>query len=178
MRVFGLAVAGMVALSTPMTGHAAPSGSSMKQVVPAPGSVQVWGGCAWDWHPVLGHWSRCKVDGFHPTACLIMAGGVPMVAGIMPMVGQAATVPRMTGVRFGIPAEAGEAPPVAGVIHNQSPTGLARCYLGQGLSFDVSSRDQEKIPEARRRIALAVCGVLCMRLRLAAICFARGALRL
>jgi hypothetical protein len=76
------------------------------------------------------------------------------------------------------PYRAGEAPPVAGVIHNQSPTGLARCYLGQGLFFDVSSRDQEKIPEARRRIALAVSGVLCMRLRLAAICFARGALRL
>jgi hypothetical protein len=101
-----------------------------------------------------------------------------MGAGIMPMVGQAGTVPRMTGARFGIPTEAGEAPPVAGVIHNQSPTGLARCYLGQGLFFDVSSRDQEKIPEARRRIALAVSGVLYMRLRLAAICFARGALRL
>jgi hypothetical protein len=34
MRVFGLAVAGMLALTTPM-----------KQVVPAPGNVQVWGGC-------------------------------------------------------------------------------------------------------------------------------------
>ena len=89
----------------------------------------------------------------------------------MPTVGQAATVPRMTGARFGIPTEAGEAPPVVGVIHNQSPPGLSRCYLGQGRFFDVGSRDQEKIPETRR-------GVLCMRLRLAAICFERGALRL
>ena len=53
-----------------------------------------------------------------------MAGGLPMVAGIMPMVGEAATVPRMTGARSGIPTEAGEAPPVVGVIHNQSQTGL------------------------------------------------------
>jgi hypothetical protein len=68
-------------------------------------------------------------------------------------------------------------PPVAGVIHNQSPTGLTHCYLGQGLFFDVSSREQEKIPETSRRIALAVSGVLCMRLRLAAFCFARVALR-
>ena len=111
------------------------------------------------------------VDGFHPTARLIMAGGLPMVARIMPAVGQAATVPRVTGARFGIPTEAGEAPPVVGVIHNQSPPGLSRCYLGQGLFFDVGSRDQEKIPETRR-------GVLCMRLRLASICFERGALRL
>ena len=64
------------------------------------------------------------VDGFHPTARLIMAGGLPMVARIMPTVGQAATVPRMTGARFGIPTEAGEAPRVAGVIHSQSQTGL------------------------------------------------------
>ena len=101
-----------------------------------------------------------------------------MVAGIMPMVGQAATVPTMTGALFGIPTEAGGVPPVAGVIHNQSPTGLARCYLGQGLFFEVGSRDGEKILETRRRIALAVSGVLCMRSRLAAIYFARVALRL
>jgi len=96
----------------------------------------------------------------------------------MPMVGQAATVPRMTGARFGIPTEAGEAPPVVGVIHNQSLPGLSRCYLGQGLFFDAGSRDQEKIPETRPWIVLAASGVLCMRLRLAAICFERGALRL
>jgi len=58
MRVFGLAVAGMLALSTPMMGNAAPLGSSMKQAVPASGIVPVWGGCGWGWHPVLGHWSR------------------------------------------------------------------------------------------------------------------------
>ena len=101
-----------------------------------------------------------------------------MVARIMPTVGQAATVPRMTGARFGIPTEAGEAPPVVGVIHNQSPPGLSRCYLGQGRFFDVGSRDQEKIPETRRWIVLAASGVLCMRLRVSAICFARRVLRL
>ena len=46
----------------------------------------------------------------------------------MPTVGQAATVPRMTGARFGIPTEAGEAPPVVGVIHSQSQTGLTTSY--------------------------------------------------
>ena len=53
-----------------------------------------------------------------------MAGGVPMVAGIMPMVGEAATVPRMTGSRSGTPTEAGEARRMAGVIHSQRQTGL------------------------------------------------------
>ena len=67
---------------------------------------------------------------------------------------------------------------MVGVIHNESPPGLSRCYLGQGLFFDVGSRNQEKIPEIRRWIVLAASGVLCMRLRLAAICFERGALRL
>ncbi len=68
MRVFGLAVAGMLALTTPMTGHAAPLGSSMKQLVPALGNVQVWGGCGWGWHPVPGHWSRWR-GGWVPPPC-------------------------------------------------------------------------------------------------------------
>ena len=58
-----------------------------------------------------------------------MAGGVPMVAGIMPIVGEGTTVPRMTGARSGIPTEAGEAPRGAGVIHSQSQTGLTPSYL-------------------------------------------------
>jgi len=44
MRVIWLAVAGTLALTTPMTGHAAPLASSMKQVVIAPGVVKVRGG--------------------------------------------------------------------------------------------------------------------------------------
>jgi len=60
MRVLGLAAAGMLALTPPMTGHAAPLGSSMKHIVPAPDIVKVWGGCGWGWHPVPGHWSRWR----------------------------------------------------------------------------------------------------------------------
>jgi hypothetical protein len=80
MRVFGLAVAGMVALSTRMTGHAAPLGSSMKQVVPPPGSVQVWGGCGWGWRPVIGHWSRWQ-GGWAPPYVPYYGWWGPFVAG-------------------------------------------------------------------------------------------------
>lgn len=118
-----------------------------------------------------------EVDGFRPTARLIMAGGAPIVAGIMSMVGEAATVPRMTGARSGIPTEAGEALLVVGVIHNHSSTGLARCDLGRGLVFQVCSRDQEKTPETLRRIALAVSGVPCVCLRVSGIRFAPVALQ-
>ena len=41
MRVLGLIVAGMLALAASMAGHAAPSGSSVKQLVPASGTVHV-----------------------------------------------------------------------------------------------------------------------------------------
>jgi len=129
-------------------------------------------------HPVIG--AGGEMDGFHAIArrrTVFMAGGFPMMAGETSMDGEGVTVPTTIGARSRIPTEAGEAPPVVGVIHNQSPPGLSRCYLGQGLFFDVSSREQEKIPETSRRIALAVSGVLCMRLRLAAFCFARVALR-
>ena len=77
----------------------------------------------------------------------------------------------MTGARFGIPTEAGEAPPVAGLIHSQSQATLTPSYLGQGLFFDAGSRDQEKIPETLRRIALAVSDVPRVRLRVSVICF-------
>jgi len=68
MRVFGLAVAGMLALSTPMMGNAAPLGSSMKQAVPASGIVPVWGDCGWGWHPVPGNCSRWR-GGWVPPHC-------------------------------------------------------------------------------------------------------------
>jgi len=44
MRVLGLAVAGMLALIAPITGHAVPLAPSMEQLAPAPGIVPVRGG--------------------------------------------------------------------------------------------------------------------------------------
>ena len=75
-----------------------------------------------------------------------MASGVPMVAGIMPMAGSAATVSRMTGTRSGIPIEAGEDPRVAGVILSQNQTGLTPGYL--------------------RRVGLRVSAICCERVAL------------
>ena len=49
MRALGLIVGGMLALAASIAGHAAQSGSSMKQLVPASGTVHVWGGCNWGW---------------------------------------------------------------------------------------------------------------------------------
>ena len=60
MRLLGLAVAGVFALTVSVAGHAAPLGSSMKQVAPAGSIVQIWGGCGWGWHPVPGHWSLAR----------------------------------------------------------------------------------------------------------------------
>ena len=58
MHVLGLAATEMLALTAPLAGHAAPSGSSMKQLVLVSGIVQVWGeglaaGC-WPLEPVEG----------------------------------------------------------------------------------------------------------------------------
>ena len=68
MRVLGLAVAGTLAVAALSAGHAAPSGSNMKQLVPASDIVPVWGGCGWGWHPVPGHWSRWR-GGWVPPHC-------------------------------------------------------------------------------------------------------------
>ena len=68
MRVLGLVVGGMLTLTAPIGGHAAPSGSSMKQGAPASSIVQAWGGCGWGWHPVPGHWSRWR-GGWVPPHC-------------------------------------------------------------------------------------------------------------
>src|SRR5215471_5982943 len=65
MRVLGLVVAAMLAVTAPIAGRAAPSGSSMKQLIPA---VQVWAGCGWGWHPVPGHWSQWR-GGWVPPHC-------------------------------------------------------------------------------------------------------------
>ena len=68
MRVLGLAAAGMLTLTAPLAGHAAPSGSSMKQLVLVSGMVQVWGECRWGWQPVAGHWSQWR-GGWVPPHC-------------------------------------------------------------------------------------------------------------
>ena len=70
MPILGFAVAGMLALTAPIAARAVPLGSGMEQLrtVPAPGVVQVWGGCGWGWHPVPGHWSRWR-GGWVPPHC-------------------------------------------------------------------------------------------------------------
>jgi len=70
MRVFGLTLAGMLALAIPMASHALPVGSNVG--TPTTGTarsiVQVWGGCGWGWHPVAGHWSQWR-GGWVPPHC-------------------------------------------------------------------------------------------------------------
>jgi hypothetical protein len=53
MRVLGLALAGVLALSAPMMAHAVPLGSSPEpaKTGPAPGVVQVWDSSGSGWHP-------------------------------------------------------------------------------------------------------------------------------
>ena len=105
MRALGLIVGGVLALTVSMAGHAAPSGSSMKQLVPASGTVHVWGGCGWGWHPVPGHWSRWR-GGWVPPHCApnhIMADGVLMALGKAP-------------TEFGVLTAIGEAPTRVGIV--------------------------------------------------------------
>jgi len=70
MRVFGLALAGMLALAIPMAAHALPVGSNVGTPATGtvPGIVQVWGGCGWGWHPVPGHWNQWR-GGWVPPHC-------------------------------------------------------------------------------------------------------------
>ena len=68
MRVFGLALAGVLALNIPMAARALPLGSNLGPAASGtvPGIVQVWGGCGWGWHPVPGHQWR---GGWIPPHC-------------------------------------------------------------------------------------------------------------
>jgi hypothetical protein len=128
-------------------------------------------------HPVIG--AGGEMDGFHPIArrrTVFMAGGFPMMAGETSMDGEGVTVPTTIGARSHIPIGAGEVPPVAGVIRSPNQAGLASGYLGRGLFFDAGSRAPEDIPEAIQRIALAISGVLRVRLQVLVISFARVAL--
>jgi hypothetical protein len=124
--------------------------------------------------PVIG--AGGEEAGFRPIArrgILIMAGGFPLMAGETPMVGEAVTVLTTIGERSHIPIGAGEDPPVAGVIHSQSQTGLTLSYPGRGLFFDLGSRAPQNIPEIIQWDALAVSGVLRVGSRVTIICFAR-----
>ena len=99
MRVLGLAIAGVLALMAPISGHAAPFGSSMKQLVPTRGIVQVWSGCGWGWHPVPGHWNRWR-GGWVPPHC---APNHSMADGVRTALGKAST-------EVGVHTAIGEAP--------------------------------------------------------------------
>ena len=70
MRVFGLTLAGVVVLAAPIAAHAVPLGEKTGPAAtgPAPGIVQVWGGCGRGWHPVPGHWSQWR-GGWVPPHC-------------------------------------------------------------------------------------------------------------
>jgi len=70
MRVFGLTLAGLVALTVPIAAHAVSPGSNLGPVKAgtAPAIIQVWGGCGWGWHPVPGHWSYWR-GGWVPPHC-------------------------------------------------------------------------------------------------------------
>jgi hypothetical protein len=124
--------------------------------------------------PVIG--AGGEEDGFRPIArrgILIMAGGFPLMAGETPMVGEAVTVLTTIGERSHIPIGAGEDPPVAGVIHSQSQTGLTPGYPGRGHFFDLGSRAPQNIPEIIQWDVLTVSGVLRVCLRVTISCFAR-----
>jgi hypothetical protein len=74
MRVLGLALAGVLALSIPMAAHALPLGSG-----PGPAkstaALQVWGGCGRGWHPIPGHWSRWRGEWVPPHCAPNRDGG-------------------------------------------------------------------------------------------------------
>ena len=100
MRALGLIVGGMFALAASIAGHAAPSGSSMKQLVPASGIVHVWGGCGWGWHRCLAIGADGEADGFPRIARLttIIADGTVtardkalMEFGVLTVIGAAPT---------------------------------------------------------------------------------------
>jgi hypothetical protein len=69
MRIHGVVMAGMLALSAPAVAHAIPlANTAPAGTFPATGIIQVWGGCGWGWHPVAGHWSRWR-GGWVPPHC-------------------------------------------------------------------------------------------------------------
>jgi hypothetical protein len=101
MRVLGLALVGVLALTAPIAAHAVPLAGRTEPTAtgPAPGIIQVWGDCGWGWHPVPGHWSQWR-GGWVPPHCapnhngggwggpikeIPIGGGAVMAAGKAPM---------------------------------------------------------------------------------------------
>ena len=70
MRVLGLALAGVLALTAPIAAHAVALGSNLGSIKAgtAPEIVKVSGGCGPGWHPVPGHWSQWR-GGWVPPHC-------------------------------------------------------------------------------------------------------------
>ena len=70
MRIFGLALAGVLALTVPIVARAVPLQEKIVTNTNGQntGTVQVWAGCGWGWHPVPGHWSRWR-GGWVPPHC-------------------------------------------------------------------------------------------------------------
>jgi hypothetical protein len=81
MRVLGVALAGVLAVTVPIAAHAVALGSNLgpAKAGTAPGIVKVWGGCGPGWHPVPGHWSRWRGNGFRRIAHRTTMAGAGVV---------------------------------------------------------------------------------------------------
>jgi hypothetical protein len=102
MRVLGLVLAGGLVATASMSAHAVPLGSDAERLatVAAPGIVQAWDGCGWGWHPVPGHWSQRRGDGFRRivrrtattgAGTLMRVGKAPLKDGVITAAGEART---------------------------------------------------------------------------------------
>lgn len=68
LRIPGMFVAGVLALSAPVAAYAAPLGSNLGPVKAAPATriVKAWGGCGWGWRPVPGYWNPWRGEWIPP----------------------------------------------------------------------------------------------------------------
>src|SRR5215831_8715004 len=55
-------LAGVLASTIPMVGHAVPLGSDIRHLgtMRAPAIIKVWNGCGWGWHLAPSHWSQWR----------------------------------------------------------------------------------------------------------------------
>jgi hypothetical protein len=77
MRVLGLTLASVLALTAPIIAHALPLEGTTRPIAKgaAPEVVQVRGGCGPGWHPVPGHWSRWRGEWVPPRCAPNHYGG-------------------------------------------------------------------------------------------------------
>jgi hypothetical protein len=134
MRVFGLALAGVLALTTPIPAYADQPGPKMRPTGPAPaiaqGPAMVRAGTR---HPVVGSVAGTRTPVIRSNGvgvglarvghrAVIMVCGVRLERGAAPtLYGEAPTFPTaatVTGARYGIPTQNGEGLPGAGVTPN------------------------------------------------------------